>query len=490
MADVTLATFKHLVADDGPIALTLIRELEPAEGKDAWIFPPTFAGDDNADDDGESGSGRYCIDRWEEPPQEKGFPPVKRNVCLISSVGSQANFIEPIFKKDKYQALVPQHEVKFKDGSVVNLLDAGHRAADASFRFSKELGQKLWSAFNAIKTKRNYSELIRIAPTSLVFGSWDSRGTGAKCQRIARSVIRAYNVIEASRSAIYNPPIDYVDRDLISSELDKGQGKDNPLSQEGFKHSPASGSHGGVRVTGKLQLEAAINLVALRMLSSEPKHRQYLLGLCLVALTYEDAAAFNLREGCLLRPSSTDCAWNEIHIDKRKDQPIRITHQQALVYATLSTTGEDGFRVEQPDKPAEFDPATAEAWVAKPKKERKKLAKKGHPSVMIKIGTSSDPISDLRSLVESLEPNKKDEFRNAKNSPLVKLGTKVSEINSDPEASEELKAIAQRLEPLLNPGAGAADRKAQMLRILPAASDATKSEETGQMPDQNVGAGG
>lgn len=383
MANVTLDTFKHLIADDGPIALTLIRELEPAEGKDAWIFPPTFAGDSSTDDDDESGSGKYCIDRWEEPAAENGLPPVKRNVCLISSVGSQANFIEPIFKKDKYKAFVPQHEVKFKDNSVVNLLDAGHRAADASFRFSKELGKQLWSAFNAIKTKRDYSELVRLAPTSLVFGSWDSRGTGAKCQRIIRSVIRAYDVIEASRSAIYNPPIDYVDRDLLNPALDKGKGKDNSLSQEGFKHSPASGSHGGVRVTGRLQLEAAINLVVLRSLLSNLRDRQYLLALALLALTYEDAAAFNLREGCLLRPLSKDCNWKEVHIDKSKDKDVTITHPQALQYATLCT-GDGGFKVEQPKEAAEFDTATAEAWVAKPKKERKKLAKKGHPSEVIK----------------------------------------------------------------------------------------------------------
>ncbi len=384
MSDVTLDTFKHLIADDGPIALTLIRELEPAEGKDAWIFPPTFAGGDSAADDDESGSGKYCIDRWEEPAAEKGFPSVKRNLCLISSVGSQANFIEPIFKKDKYKSLVPQHEVKFKDDSVVNLLDAGHRAADASFRFSKELGKKLWSAFNAIKSKRDYSELIRLAPTSLVFGSWDSRGTGAKCQRIVRSVIRGYDIIEASRSAIYNPPIDYVDRDLINPALDKGKGKENALSQEGFKHSPASGSHGGVRVTGKLQLEAALNLVVLRSLSSDLTHRQYLLALSLVALTYEDPAAFSLREGCLLRPSSADCIWNEVHINKTKDKTLTITNKQALDYAGLCTGDGDGkFKVEQPDKAVEFDTATAEAWIAKPKKERKKLAKKGHPSEVI-----------------------------------------------------------------------------------------------------------
>jgi len=483
MANVTLDSFKHLITDDGPIALTLVRELEPAEGKHAWIFPPTFAGEDSATDDEESGSGGYCIDTWEEPAAEEGLPPVRRNVCLINSVGSQANFIEPIFKKEKYKDLVPQREVKFKDGSVVSLLDAGHRAADASFRFSKELGKELWSAFNAIKTKRDYSDLIRLAPTSLIFGAWDSRGTGAKCPRIVRSVIRAYDVIKASRSAIYNPPIDYVDRDLLAGALDKGKGKENPLSQEGFKHSPASGSHGGVRVTGKLQIEAALNLVVLRSLSSDPKHRQYLLGLALVALTYEDAGAFNLREGCLLRPLATDCKWTAVHIDKIKDRPLTITHPDALDYARLCTTGASGFKVEQPDKAVEFDTATAEAWVAKPKKERKKLARKGPPSDMIKMASATNPMIELRALVESLEPTAKDEFSTAKTKPLTKLQAKVGEIGSDPAATEELNILAATLKPLLIPDAGAAARKEQMLALFPAGNDTSGSEQ----PDQASG---
>lgn len=381
MSGITLDSFEYLLMNDGPIALALVRALEPAEGKDAWIFPPTFAGDNSGDDE-EGGSGKYCIDRWEEPSGENGLL-VKRNLCLFSSVGSQANFIEPMFKRPPYQALVPQYEVKFKDGAKVNLLDAGHRAADAAFRFSKEFGKQLWEAFDAVKKNRDYVRLIEVAPTSVIFGAWDSRGTGVKCQRIVRSTIRGYDVIEASRSAIYNPPIDYVDRDLIKQELDKGKGKDNQLSQEGFKHSPATGSHGGVRVTGKLQQEALINLVVLRSVSDDVKVRRYLLSLALVALTYEDPAAFNLREGCLLRPASNASKWQEAWIDRSKDKSISIPHEDALGYAELCT-GSGGFAVKRPAAPVEFDTETAEAWLAKPKKDRRKIAKKMHPSEAVK----------------------------------------------------------------------------------------------------------
>jgi len=53
-------------------------------------------------------------------------------------------------------------------------------------------------------------------------------------------------------------------------------------------------------VKGGIQQEATINLVALRVLSSDRPTRRYLLGLALVALSYRDQNGFNLREGCLL----------------------------------------------------------------------------------------------------------------------------------------------------------------------------------------------
>ena len=42
-------------------------------------------------------------------------------------------------------------------------------------------------------------ELAKIAPTSLVFGAWDSRDTQAKLPRLIASTIRAYDVVKLSR---------------------------------------------------------------------------------------------------------------------------------------------------------------------------------------------------------------------------------------------------------------------------------------------------
>src|SRR5437773_2642278 len=278
MPEKQIDQFDRWLQDDGPAALVFHRTLLPVEGKDAWIFPPTFAQSESADDEEEGSGGGYQIDTL---PND-----ARRNVCLIDSVGSQANRMEPVFKQGRYARLVPQHVVKMTNGDDVNLLDAGHRAADAVVRFSKSLGPRLWSAFEGVKKRRDCSALAKLAPTSLVFGVWDSRATGVKIQRVVRSVIRAYDVTEARRSAIYQPAYDYTGNGMIGLEYDKGSGKNNPLSQEGFKHSPATGTHGGVLVGGEIRQEAIINLVALRTLTEHVELKRYLLGLALVALSY------------------------------------------------------------------------------------------------------------------------------------------------------------------------------------------------------------
>lgn len=368
--------FDALLDDNGPAAILFRRKLMSVEGKDSWIFPPTFAQSESADEDEEGGSGAYQIDAL---PNDD-----RRNVCLIDSVGSQANRIEPIFKKAPYSALVPQIRIKLKGEDQVNLLDAGHRAADAVVRFSKTFGPRFWDAFSKFRKDRDCSDLVRLAPTSLLFGVWDSRGTGIKIQRIVRSVIRAYNVVEARRSATYRAAYDYTGNDVIDPERDKGSGKNNPLSQEGFKYSLATRTHGGVQVKGNIQQEAVINLVALRTLSSDRVTQRYLLGLALVALSYRDQEAFNLREGCLLCAASKEDfggKWTVVSFDSTEDGALLkgMTHEAALEFAEKTS---NDVKIEQLAADA-FDSETAGEWLKIDKKKRKVLAKTKHPSKAI-----------------------------------------------------------------------------------------------------------
>jgi len=382
--------YDELLQDDGPAAILFTRKLLPIEGKGAWIFPATFAQSESDDVDGES-KGDYQINELPDDP--------RKNVCDVDSVGSQANRFEPIFKKPGYAKYVPQHVIpltKDKDGKVidsVHLLDAGHRAADAVVRFSKLLGPRLFLAFKAQRDKRDASQLIALAPTSIVFGSWDSRGTGAKIQRIVRSTVRAYNVVKSKRSATYQAAYDYVGSEVIKPELDKGTGKANLLSQEGFKYSLATGTHGGVSVRGEIQQEAMINLVALRTVTSDLKTRRYLLALSLLALSFRDQSTFNLREGCLLRCESKDDLdgkWTVIEFSGEDKSRVlgNPTHRQLTDYAD-AVTGEGQFQVTQPSaqeaKDEDFDRDTAEAYVQIERKERKKLSKRMHPSEAVKL---------------------------------------------------------------------------------------------------------
>src|SRR6185295_3864673 len=98
----------------------------------------------------------------------------------------------------------------------VNILEAGHRAGDAIVRCS-ELQKELQDAFHAV-LKGSAEPLAKIAPTSLVFGVWDSRDTQAKLPRVVASTIRAEKVRPLTRGAVYTPPTDYAALEVFSEE--------------------------------------------------------------------------------------------------------------------------------------------------------------------------------------------------------------------------------------------------------------------------------
>ena len=118
----------------------------PVEGADGVIFPATYA----AAEDKKVFPGGYNID----PPEGE------KNVCLVDSVGSQANRIEPIFAKAEYSGLVPQVVINAGEKSV-NLLEAGHRAGDAIVRCTP-LQKTLQEAFKSV-LKGNALKLAKIA---------------------------------------------------------------------------------------------------------------------------------------------------------------------------------------------------------------------------------------------------------------------------------------------------------------------------------------
>lgn len=343
----------------GPAALVLREYLVPVEGPDGVLFPPTFAASDTF-------RGGYNIDG----------DPNGRNVCLIDSVGSQANRIEPIFGRSPYDELVPQVTIKAGE-KIVNLLEAGHRAGDAIVRCSP-LQEELQAAFKALLAG-DAVPLANVAPTSLVFGVWDSRDTQAKAPRLVASTIRAYDVRPLTRSAQYIPAVDYVAEGLLEEPTDKAT-KD-AYSERGFHHVPASASHGGVIATGGIRREATLSLAALRRLAAGTDVertralQRYVLGLALTAFTAEVPGY--LRQGCnlVLDGSKPDARRVEEVYPSGRREPLALTHDDALQFARAAARA---YGV-GPARAVEFDRERAKRDVATDgdKKGKKKAKAKG-----------------------------------------------------------------------------------------------------------------
>lgn len=303
---------------DAPAALVRREYLTPVEGRDGVFFPPTFAAAENS----REFPGGYNIN-------ELGNG---ENVCLIDSVGSQANRIEPMFATGDYAALVPQLVVEAGEKKV-SILEAGHRAGDAIVRCS-ELKDALQAAFQALK-KGNALPLAKLAPTSLVFGVWDSRDTQAKAPRLLAATIRAFNVVRLTRSAQYNPAVEYVEAGLLDETEDKDALK--AYSERGFRHVPASWTHGGVIAKGNVRRDVTLQLAALRLLrgttgDETKKLRAYLLGLALVAFT-KPAVGF-LRQGCnLVLDSDRPPEAKAVFADGRRCDLPGLTQAAALDFA-------------------------------------------------------------------------------------------------------------------------------------------------------------
>jgi len=336
-----LTQHDNWLADTADAAALVTREfLSPVDGPDGVIFPATFA----AAEDKSKFPGGYNIDCF----------PDGKNVCLVDSVGSQSNRIEPIFGTGEYAKLVPQVVVKAGEKEI-NLLSAGHRAGDALVRCTS-LQNELRDAFKAVP-RGNAEPLAKIAPTSLVFGVWDSRDTQTKLPRLIASTIRAFDVRKLTRSAQFVPATEYTEEGLLETTADK-KVKD-AYAERGFIHVPASASHGGIIATGGIRRDATLSLGALRLLGVGQDQartlalRRYILGLALTAFTHP--AANYLRQGCnLVSDPGKHREFAVVHADGKR-VPAGITHRAALDFALAAAKA---FGV-GPNRNVAFDTALA-----------------------------------------------------------------------------------------------------------------------------------
>ncbi len=203
---------------------------------------------------------------------------------------------------------------------------------------AQSLQEELRAGFVSVQSG-NAEPLAKIAPTSLVFGAWDSRDTGAKLPRLIASTIWAFDVRELKRSAQYVPAAEYVKSGLLDEAADK-RTKD-VYAERGFIHVPSSGAPGGVIATGGIRRDASLHLAALRLLSAGENQartlalRRYVLGLALTAFTYSPAGY--LRQGCnLVADPDKPREFLEVYADGRR-VTATVRHEDALEYARAAT---------------------------------------------------------------------------------------------------------------------------------------------------------
>jgi CRISPR-associated protein Csb1 len=354
----------------GPVALLLKQTLLPVDGEGGVIFPPTYA------DIG------YSIDTLSDGTK----------VVQIDSVPSQANHSEPIFMNAEYKELVPQIEINLGNKEdpkrKVSILELAHRAGDAVVRSSDELAAEVDSAFKELSRTHNAVPLAKLAPTSLVFGTWDSRGTQVKRPRLIRSVIRAKDVEILHTAAQYNSVWKLLDDDQKKALADEAKKQKEKLSVKGFNDAPAvfrktklplprltkdglindlARNLGGIIARGPITRQVTINLIALQSIrgdndESTQKLKRYLLGLALVAATAE--TELYLREGCLLRFADEADVWEAV-ARRGASQYFSLSAEQELsLIKDYAKQAAANFGVKQPEKTYQFNIKKAKELLA------------------------------------------------------------------------------------------------------------------------------
>jgi CRISPR-associated protein Csb1 len=265
--------------------------------------------------------------------------------------------MEPMFSRRRdLQGLTPKVTIKVKDRSLSLLEDLAHRAADAVIRCSDK-GKIIRKAFLAYRDERNAVPLAKIAPTSLVFGAWDSRGdaddprpTNVKLPRIVESTIRAYGADQLRRGATYVAALTEEERQEFALSGNSEEGFANALSQ----------SPGGIIATNGIRREATLSFTPIRALGA-PDHQsteslqRYIFGLALVAFVATPES--HLRQGCVLVASSQQPAKKQVVWRNGNREPFLVTENDAIAFAKAAA---DAFVV-GPEVEAIFNPQSAKS---------------------------------------------------------------------------------------------------------------------------------
>jgi CRISPR-associated protein Csb1 len=260
-------TLRRAVALDGDAAvMRLHTTFEPAGGAASRIFPPTFPVPERTTDP----QVPYIL---EKRRQNEDI----REVVVLDQVQSEANRAEEALDAAwrAHRLRLPMFVIQHKGQAEITLTsnDLPHRYADAYLRDSLLDGVKfdrtdIGRAFQAA-TLDDATALYKQAPTSLVYGAWNShrKGRQAKFPRVYSSEIVGWDPQVGGRKAGRMDPLNL--RGARSGEGDEWsfstastKTKSGKLSEIGHGNIAPNDSHGGVTITSATRF-ATLSLTGL-----------------------------------------------------------------------------------------------------------------------------------------------------------------------------------------------------------------------------------
>jgi CRISPR-associated protein Csb1 len=303
-----------------PAVIRVLESLEPAGGMDFPVFPASYAGTGDNDPPVYDLSG-VVYGQVQETVRGKGKTTVQRQQiisaerCALDSPQSQANRMEEAFLEDSdLRSLVPQATVTIprssEKKSEESVLRLPHRVADFRVRLSNKKDD-VKIAIGAF-ANGDVSKLLKLMPTSIVFGFWDSRAEESqhKHARILLSRIDAFDVVPCRRHALYSGP--YSADEFAKAVLDRPAAEksdQDKMAERGYTNAPTEGL-GGVLVKGRIERLALISLTDIARLNCRDEDnktdktdaaRRYLFALAALAEAYpRSTGSHRLRSGCEL----------------------------------------------------------------------------------------------------------------------------------------------------------------------------------------------
>ena len=339
-------SMSNLVADPGIVAVTFRQVLEPVEGPDIPVFPPTYP--PPPEGGGHRFDSPYTINETKDGIR----------FCDIDSVQSQANRMEAAFSADLAD-VVPQHAVQAGNHRPIPLTELPHRIVDASIRATGLAGEiREWML---ALDSGDPEPLAKVAPTSLVYGAWDSRDTQVRLPRAVRSEIRAHGVSVFTRSTQYSGAFP---RESLGIEEGVWKRKKNGAAGVGFAPTPRVDTPGGILVHGEIVHSATILLNVLRKYRASDGGNllpNYLFGLAMGGLLI-GAGDYNLRSGCCLVPSEP-AEWRSVAGDgeRRALEVSGVAVREELRQAARDWAAVSGVVLGGEQKVHQYDPEAGKA---------------------------------------------------------------------------------------------------------------------------------